>query len=136
MVGDMSLTRARVGRRIAATPQSVWRLLVDVQAWPRWGPSVRRAVLHDGATRLDHGVRGTVWTAVGVPMPFTITEFEPVHRWAWSVSGVPATGHEVVPDGEGCRVSFDVPRWASAYLPVCAVALRRIERIATRDADL
>lgn len=92
---------------------------------------MRRAVLHGGATRLDLGVRGTVWTAVGVRMGFTITEFDAGRRWSWSVSGVPATGHEVIPAGNGCRASFDVPRWASIYLPVCAVALDRIDQIAT-----
>ena len=51
-------------------------------------------------------------------------------RWAWSVAGVPATAHEVRPDGRGCRVRFEVPWWASAYLPVCAVALGRIEKMA------
>lgn len=134
MVGDMSLTRARVSRSISATPESVWQLLVDVQAWPRWGPSVRHAVLHGGSVRLGLGVRGTVWTAIGVPMGFTITEFDPGRRWSWSVSGVPATGHEVIPTDNGCQASFDVPRWASMYLTVCAVALGRIERLAADDS--
>ncbi|KAA8946909.1 MAG: SRPBCC family protein, partial [Mycobacterium sp.] len=30
------------------------------------------------------------------------------------------------------RVTFGVPWWAGAYLPVCAVALRRIDQLLTR----
>ena len=35
----------RVDRYVAAPAQAAWELLTDVRAWPRWGPSVRRAVL-------------------------------------------------------------------------------------------
>ena len=59
-----------IRRDVDAPIEAVWGLLVDVGRWPQWGPSVRRAVLDGGATELALGVRGTVWTAVGVPMPF------------------------------------------------------------------
>lgn len=126
----MGITPRSVDRRIPAPPEVVWRLLTDIGEWPRWGPSVRRAALDDGATRISAGARGTVWTAVGFPVRFTITEFEPGRRWAWKVAGVTATGHDVIPEGGGCRVRFDVPWFATAYLPVCAAALARIERLA------
>ena len=65
-------------------------------------------------------------------LPYTVTAFEPGRYWSWSVAGIPATGHRIVPQGGGCVVTFTVPWWAPAYLPVCALALRRIERLATR----
>jgi hypothetical protein len=107
----------------------VWDLLVDVSAWPRWGPSVRRATLADQAPGLALRVRGDVWTSVGVRLPFVITEFDAGRRWTWKVAGVPATGHQVTAAPGGCQVRFEVPWWAGAYLPVCSVALRRIERL-------
>ena len=125
----LRLPAARVGRDIMVPPAAVWRLLTDVQEWPRWGPSVRRAALDDGGSELSAGAQGTVWTAVGVPVRFTITDFEPGRRWAWTVAGVAATGHEVIAIPGGCRVRFDVPWWAVAYLPVCAAALTRIEAL-------
>lgn len=64
-------------------------------------------------------------------MPFEITVFEPGRRWDWTVAGVPATGHRVRATSGGCRVLFDVPWWAAPYLTVCAVALDRIDRLAT-----
>jgi uncharacterized protein YndB with AHSA1/START domain len=122
-----------VDRDIPAPAAAVWDVLVDIAAWPIWGPSVRNASLRDGATELGLGVRGDVWTAVGVRMGFVITEFDPGHRWSWSVAGVPATGHQVSVTNAGCRIRFEVPWWATGYLPVCAVALRRIEKMA--DAE-
>jgi uncharacterized protein YndB with AHSA1/START domain len=118
-----------VDRRIDVAPDVVWRTLIDLDQWPLWGPSVRRAELTGGGTQLAAGAQGTVWTAVGVALPFRITEFEPGRRWNWTVAGVPATGHEVNAEPGGCRVRFETPWWAAAYLPVCAVALARIDRL-------
>jgi len=120
---------ASVDRFIAAPPSAAWDVLVDTAAWPLWGPSVRRAALRGGAVELGLGTTGDVWTAVGLRMPFVITEFDPGRRWTWTVAGVPATGHQVSDAPGGCRVRFEVPWWATAYLPVCAVALGRIDTL-------
>ncbi len=76
------------------------------------------------------GSRGKVRTVLGPALPYTVTAFEAGRYWSWSVAGIPATGHRVVPCGAGCLVTFTVPWWAPAYLPVCALALRRMERLA------
>ena len=116
-----------VSRHIDAPADAVWQVLVDTDAWPRWGPSVARAEIDgDGLTL---GATGRVHTPLGVALPFTVTEFEPGRRWAWTVAGVPATSHSVVPDGGGCRASMGAPWWAPAYLPVLAIALQRIEKM-------
>lgn len=123
-----------VERFVDAPAEVVWRLLIDVQAWPAWGPSVRRAVLEDGGTLIGAGTRGTVWTVAGVRVPFHITEFStefaPARRWSWTVAGVTATGHTLTPADGGCRVRFTVPWWAPAYLPVCAVGVDRLAALA------
>ncbi len=116
-----------VGRHIDAPADAVWKVLVDTDAWPRWGPTVAGAELD--VDELTLGATGRVHTPIGVALPFTVTEFEPGRRWAWSVAGVPATSHAVEPVGAGCRASMAVPWWAPAYLPVCAVALQRIDRM-------
>lgn len=128
-----------VSRRVAAPAEDVWSLLTDVQQWPNWGPSITGvrpapAGPRDGsaACRLESGSRGTVRTILGVTLPYTVTAFEAGRYWSWSVAGIPATGHRVIPQEGGCLVTFTVPWWAPAYLPVCAVALRRIERLAAR----
>jgi uncharacterized protein YndB with AHSA1/START domain len=121
-----------VSRRIAAPAQDVWALLTDTAQWPAWGPSITgvepAAVPASGG--IASGSRGRVRTVLGAALPYTVTAFEPGRYWSWSVAGIPATGHRVVPQGGGCLVTFTVPWWAPAYLPVCFLALRRIERLA------
>ncbi|WIM88168.1 SRPBCC family protein [Candidatus Mycobacterium wuenschmannii] len=120
-----------VDRYIAAPPSVVWNVLVDLDAWPKWGPTVSAASLDPPHTRLESNVTGTVRTSLGIAAPFTITEFEPGRHWAWRVAGIPATHHRVEPAGNYSRASMAVPLWAAAYLSVCAIALRRIDYIAT-----
>ena len=123
-----------ISRSIAAPPDVVWRLLTDLDAWSQWGPSVAGASIDTGSNdtgELRLGTRGTVRTAAGVSLPFEVTRFGDGRRWAWKVAGVPATDHRVAPTTDGCRVTFGVPWWAPGYLAVCAIALRRIERLAT-----
>lgn len=117
-------------RDIAAPADTVWRIITDLELWPRWGPSVKRAEL-DG-TALLLGATGRVWTPLGFPLPFVISEFDPEHYWAWDVAGVPATRHGVRPHGAGCRVWMTAPLWAPAYLPVLEIAVRRVEQLALR----
>ncbi|WP_240630593.1 SRPBCC family protein [Mycolicibacterium sp. GF69] len=113
----------------AAAQAAVWDVLTDLATWPQWGPTVAGAEL-DEPGPMHLGSRGKVMTAVGLSLPFTITEFRPRRCWAWDVAGVGATRHEVIPEDEGSRVVFGVPWWATAYLPVCAIALPRIARLA------
>lgn len=119
--------RFSVSRHIAAPAGDVWELLTDVERWSEWGPSVRVAELDSAGFKA--GSTGRIRTTPGVSLPFTVTDFRAGRSWSWSVAGVRATGHTVVPEGDGCRVTFSVPWWAPAYLPVCAAALRRIARI-------
>ncbi len=114
-----------VSRNVEAPADTVWNVLTDLDAWPKWGPTVARAKL-DGAA-FEFGARGRVWTPVGVPLPFVITELDPGRMWAWTVAGVPATRHGVEPLDCGSRLWMSAPLWAPAYLPVLAIALRRID---------
>ena len=120
-----------VSREIASPPEVVWRLLTHVDEWPRWGPTVAGGEVPGGV--ISAGARGIVRTAVGVSLPFNVTEFEDGRSWAWRVAGVPATWHRVDPTVEGCVVTFGVPWWAPGYLVVCALALARIERLAAES---
>lgn len=117
-------------REIAAPAPVVWQLLVDPERWPEWGPSVRSAAL-DGP-ELTPGATGTVTTAVGIDLGFTITDFDEGTSWAWRVAGIPATSHSVSPrSASRCRAGFGVPLVAAPYLVICRMALRRIDALAT-----
>jgi uncharacterized protein YndB with AHSA1/START domain len=120
-----------VERAMSAPSEAVWKVLVDLDDWPKWGPTVSGADL-DLPGPLALGSRGKVWTPVGVPLPFEINEFVDGRVWAWRVAGIPATRHEVIPTRDGCVLSFGVPVWAPAYLSIMAIALPRIERLANK----
>ena len=127
-----------VSRRVAASTEDVWDLLTDTGTWPAWGPSITgvepaaaEPSAGPGSGGLGFDSRGTVRTVLGAALPYTVTAFEAGRYWSWSVAGIPATGHQVLSRDGGCLVTFTVPWWAPAYLPVCALALRRIERLAT-----
>jgi hypothetical protein len=115
-------------------PRTVlWELLVTLEDWPRWGPTVRGAMLDGPDLRL--GSRGVVTTVGGLRLPFEVTEYEPGVRWAWMVAGVPATAHSVESLGpDRCRVGFGAPWLAVPYLAVCRLALSRLDALATGRA--
>ncbi|MDN4516512.1 SRPBCC family protein [Mycolicibacterium austroafricanum] len=119
-----------VSRDVEASADAVWHVLTDLEAWPQWGLSVARAELNGAAFEL--GATGRIWTPVGVPLPFVISELDQGRSWGWRVAGVPATRHGVQPRDDGSRVWMSAPLWAPGYLPVLAVALRRIEDMAAK----
>jgi uncharacterized protein YndB with AHSA1/START domain len=123
-----------VDRLIAASSAAAWNVLVDLDAWPQWGPTVSGARLDSPHTELSLGATGMVHTSVGFSVPFVVTEFEPGRHWAWKVAGIPATSHRVEQVGRYARVSIGVPWWAPGYLAVCSIALRRIEAMLTDSA--
>ncbi len=120
----------RVTQDVAASPQRSWDVLVDTRLWARWGPSVTAVDLHGQGTRISAGSTGRVLTIVGIWLPFEITEFVDGERWAWSVQGIGATGHEVRDRPSGSQVVFHVPLLAAPYAVVCRIALDRVRRLA------
>jgi len=123
-----------VHRVIPAPAEAAWHLLVDLDAWPQWGPPIRRAELKPPYRELSLHATGNVYTWLPVPVPFVVTKFEPGRFWAWSVGGLPATSHRVDPVGDGARVTLGVPWWSAPYLSVCSIALRRMEAMLTGPA--
>ncbi|WP_411963337.1 SRPBCC family protein [Haloferax sp. YSMS24] len=120
--------RLVVSRAVSAPARVAWDVLCSVDDWPEWGPSVSAVRGVDG--RIEAGSEGEVRVA-GVWVPFTIETCDDF-RWTWRVAGIPATGHRVSAVGvDRCEVAFEIPLAASPYAVVCAVALRRIERLAT-----
>ncbi len=117
--------RVHTSKIIPAAPEVVWELLIDTVAWPKWGPTVRG--VEYPPRYLSAGSSGSVQTWGGVTLAFRVTEFQPGHRWAWEVAGIPATDHVVSALGpDSCRLAFGAPALAWPYLAVCRLAMRRI----------
>ena len=123
-----------VDRFVPAAPGVVWDLLVDTARWPDWGPSVTAVELEHDGSRIRAGSTGRV-NAVGVWVPFRITDFDEGRRWSWVVAGIPTTTHSVEPAAGGCRVGFGVPLVAAPYALGCRVALGRIDRLARNAVE-
>jgi hypothetical protein len=108
-------------------PARVWRTFRDTRTWSAWGPSVRAVDCED--RYVVAGSTGHVTTVGGVRLPFEVTTCAD-GRWTWDVAGLPATGHRVVADGDGCVAAIEVPLLAAPYAVVCRRALGRLERVA------
>ncbi|PSP93911.1 polyketide cyclase [Halobacteriales archaeon QS_4_62_28] len=120
--------RLCVNRSIRAPRDDAWDLLVDTKQWPAWGPSV--SAVESSDRYVETGTTGRVKTPVGIRVPFEIASCAD-YRWTWRVAEMPATGHRVDGDENGCRAVFEMPLLAAGYAPVCQRALGRIERLLT-----
>lgn len=93
-----------------ASPETVWRVLMDVEEWPAWTASVR------AISRLDPGPL-QVGSRVRIDQPrlptmtWTVERLEPGRSFSW-VAGSPGTrtiaDHRVTPTIEGCDVVLEV----------------------------
>ncbi len=122
-----------VVRLIEAPAETVWKILIDTDQWPLWGPSVARV---DCPQRLiSAGVKGRVKTVVGLWLPFEITAFEEPVYWHWKVGGIPATGHRVTAKGPNrCELVFEIPFGAFPYAIICRRAAENIARLAKKES--
>ncbi|MGW2512297.1 SRPBCC domain-containing protein [Streptomyces scopuliridis] len=67
---------------IEASPETIWSLLVDPQAWPTFYPGVEHVQLLDGHDSLRLGTRFETNLA-GQDVFASVQEFQPVTRIAW-----------------------------------------------------
>ncbi len=123
----------RLEARGPAVPDEVWDRYATLARWPEWSPQISRVVA--GADRLALGVRGTVYLAGALPVPFTVTSCRPEDRtWSWQVRLGPVTldlGHAVYAAGSGTRATLALSGPAlvlAAYAPLAQLALRRLVR--------
>jgi uncharacterized protein YndB with AHSA1/START domain len=67
---------------VAASPETIWSLLVDPKAWPSFYPGVKHVQLLDGHESLRLGTRLETNLA-GQDVAASVSEFEPMTRIAW-----------------------------------------------------
>ena len=120
--------RVMIGKWYDVAPLTIWNIITDTSQWPIWGPTVRDVQCPDRF--ICKGSRGKVLTALGIWLPFLITEYEYASNWRWEVASVNATGHRIQTcDAGGCHLWFDMPLLAAPYTVVCQIALVRIEKL-------
>lgn len=114
---------------IDAPPEKVWPVLVDVESWPGWTPSVERV------QRLENGEFGEGSTAKlkvkGAPTSiWTVVDFSPGKAFAWSTRarGVESIAeHIIVPDGDGTKLTLNIVN-RGLMAQIAAPLIRRVAR--------
>jgi Polyketide cyclase / dehydrase and lipid transport len=123
----------------AAPSDIAWDLIARPSRWSEWAPQLRGAWgLGDHEVAL--GARGAACLVGVVPVPAAVVAKEPGRSWTWRVGPV-ELDHRVEPRGTGCvvAVALRAPAPLEAVLrvtygPVVAVLVRRLARVAERDA--
>jgi uncharacterized protein YndB with AHSA1/START domain len=94
---------------VAASPETIWSLLVDPEAWPSFYPGVEHVQLFDGQKSLRLGTRFETNLA-GQDVSGSVQEFEPMTRIAWGgypkVSEISTAYHAwiITPTPNGCHL--------------------------------
>ena len=124
----MDLPFLETGIEINAPAAAAWVVLTDTRLWIEWRATITAVESEERFIRL--GSRGWITTVTGMRLPFVISEYDPGHRWRWKIAGIPVAGHRVEAiDPLRCRVIFEVPILAAAYLPAYRIAAVRIRRL-------
>jgi len=95
---------------IAAPPQRVWKVMIDVERWPEWTKSMKTVRRLDGGA-FGIGSRAHVSQPKLLPTVWTVTRFDPDRSFTWSAASVGfrvSGSHSVEPNGTGSRASLSL----------------------------
>jgi carbon monoxide dehydrogenase subunit G len=95
---------------IAAPPDTVWRVLSDLERWPEWTRSARSVKLESGDW-LTAASRAELQLAGGRPSLWQVTSLDDGRSFVWEnrQTGLRTiAGHFVEPAGAGSRVRLAV----------------------------
>ena len=93
---------------VAAAPEDVWSVLVDVEAWPTWTASMSSVRLENPGP-LGLGSVAKVRQPRLAPTTFTVCEYEHGRSFAWSTGNrlLSTVGdHRIEPAADGSRVTL------------------------------
>jgi len=108
-----------------ASPELVWRALVDAWRWPEWYPNARNVRILSGGDFLAPGATFR-WTTFGATIVSEVVEFLPFERIAWTGRAIGIDVYHawlIAPSQTGCRVRTEetqygfLARLASRLMP-------------------
>lgn len=114
-------------RHIEAPTRPVWEVLFDVARWPEWTPTIKSVErLEDGPFQV--GSRAKVRQPRLPQALWQVTEVVDGRGFTWEAKGPgmkTIARHEVVPDGNGSRVTLSIEQ-AGPMGAVAALIWRRL----------
>jgi hypothetical protein len=93
---------------INAPAARVYDVMIDIDSWHEWTPSITRIRRLDGGA-FALGTRALIKQPKFPPALWTLTKIEPGRRFEWvnKAPGLAVTGHHsVVPTATGCRATL------------------------------
>jgi uncharacterized protein YndB with AHSA1/START domain len=114
---------------IDAPPEKVWAVMVDVESWPEWTPSVMRVQRLDNR-EFGEGSRAKL-TVKGAPTSvWTVVDFSPGKAFTWSTKarGVESVAEHIITHaGDGSKVTLNVVN-RGLIATIMAPLIRRVSR--------
>jgi uncharacterized membrane protein len=92
---------------IDASPSAVWAVLMDIERWPAWTPTMRKVQrMEEGAFGV--GSRANI-TLNGLPaVTWRVTQFDDGRSFTWESERPPrvSASHVIEPDGGGAKLTL------------------------------
>ena len=115
---------------ILAPPERVWAVLLDVERWPKWTPTVTSAKLLD-AGPMTVGSRAKLVQPKLAPAVWRVTELDErkgLFVWVTSRPGIAVTAsHLLERTPKGTKVT-DALRYSGLLGPLMALLLKKLNR--------
>jgi uncharacterized protein YndB with AHSA1/START domain len=95
---------------IAASPQEVWDVLINVDSWPEWYAGARNLQLTSSTPGKLAPDAVLSWNIMDLDFISTVKEFEPPYRLSWESRKSTIQGYHtwiLIPTDQGTRVVTD-----------------------------
>ncbi len=95
---------------IAASPQEVWDVLINVDSWPEWYAGARNLQLTSSMSGKLAPDAVLSWNIMDLDFISTVKEFEPPYRLSWESRKSTIQGYHtwiLIPTDQGTRVVTD-----------------------------
>lgn len=92
---------------IQASPETVWSILIDAEAWPVWYEGAKNVKASGGADRYLSPNSTISWETMGLKFDSKVKEFEPSRKLAWLSEKKSIQGYHVwiiQATDNGCKV--------------------------------
>jgi uncharacterized membrane protein len=122
---------------VAAPPEEVWRLFVDMERWPEMTESITDVKRADSGP-LRVGSEAIVRQPRLPRARWRVTELEPGHSFTWQTSAPGVTtvgGHTVEADGQGSVITLALRVRGPLARPIYALVRARSRRYLAMEAE-